>query len=158
MESAAVYLLSHPEVFEKAKEEIDANVKHFRLLDRTDLAKLPYLHCIINESLRLASTGQIIPLHESSGKCTVRGYGIPHSTILFVNTWVLHRDPNLWVDPNIFKPERFQGREREKGGFKFIPLWLTKKAVAWSRIGYEGDGLVIRNPDSVLRVGKHWGR
>ncbi|XVE55820.1 hypothetical protein DITRI_Ditri03aG0187900 [Diplodiscus trichospermus] len=69
---------------------------HNRLVDEPDLAKLPYLQCIINESLRLFPPAPLMPAHESSEDCTIGGYNIPRGTILLVNAWAIHRDPKLW--------------------------------------------------------------
>ncbi|XP_022772223.1 isoflavone 2'-hydroxylase-like [Durio zibethinus] len=109
MESAMSHLISHPEVFKKSREEIDENIGQSQLLQDADLSKLRYLHRIINETLRLGSTGPIIPPHESSKECTVGGYNIPQGTTLLVLAWALYTDPKLWEDPDMFKPERFQG-------------------------------------------------
>ncbi|WRX30117.1 Cytochrome P450 - like 10 [Theobroma cacao] len=139
MESAVSHLISHPEVFRKAREEIDANIGQSKLLHDADLGKLPYLHCIINETLRLGSTGPIIPPHESSKECTVGGYNIPQGTMLLVNAFALYNDTKLWEDPDMFKPERFQGSgwEGERGGYKFIPFGLGRRQCP-------GEGLAMR--------------
>ncbi|KAE9457211.1 hypothetical protein C3L33_10886, partial [Rhododendron williamsianum] len=52
MERAISLLLNHPEALRKARTEIDTQVGHSRLLDETDLAALPFLHCVICETLR----------------------------------------------------------------------------------------------------------
>ncbi|KAF8721682.1 hypothetical protein HU200_022854 [Digitaria exilis] len=53
MEWAMTLLLNHPDVLKRAQEEIDSNIGEGRLLDKNDLPHLPYLHCIISETLRL---------------------------------------------------------------------------------------------------------
>ncbi|GFY86030.1 cytochrome P450, family 81, subfamily K, polypeptide 1 [Actinidia rufa] len=53
MERAISLLLIHPEAFHKVRAEIDTQVGHSRLLDESDLANLPYLYCVIKETLRL---------------------------------------------------------------------------------------------------------
>lgn len=89
VESAVSHLIAHPEAFNKAREEIDNNNHQSRLLD-SDLSKLPFLHCIIYETLRLGSTGPIIPPHESSEKRMVGGYDIPCGTMLLVNAGLVY--------------------------------------------------------------------
>nr|QNN89100.1 cytochrome P450 [Azadirachta indica] len=121
-ESVLSSLMSHPEVFKTARDEIDNHVGQSRLIDDADLAKLPCLYCIINETLRLCPVVSVLPPHESSTECTVGGYHVPAGTQLLVNSGAVHMDPELWKDPEMFKPERFQQNEEEKVGCKFIPF------------------------------------
>jgi len=122
LEAAVSFLISHPDEFNKARDEIDSNVGQTRLMDDSDLSKLKYLNCIVNETLRLGPTVQLNTLHESSRDCFVQGFSVPSGTMLIVNTWALHNDPQLWHDPTQFKPERFDGVDGEKVGFKFVPF------------------------------------
>jgi len=128
LEAAVSFLISHPNEFNKARDEIDFNVGQSRLMNDDDLSKLKYLHCIINETLRLGPTVPLIPIHESSRECVVGGFSVPKGTLLIVNTWALHNDPKLWGDPTLFKPERFNGVEGEKAGFKLVPFGSGRRA------------------------------
>ncbi|KAG6471108.1 hypothetical protein ZIOFF_072205 [Zingiber officinale] len=53
IEWAMSLLLNHPHVLEKAVAELDTTVGHERPVSEDDLANLPYLNCIIHETLRL---------------------------------------------------------------------------------------------------------
>ncbi|KAG6674532.1 hypothetical protein I3842_15G046800 [Carya illinoinensis] len=64
-------LFNNPEVLKKAQAEIDNLVGHDRLLDESNLAKLPYLRCIINETLRMYPAAPLVVPHESSEDCQV---------------------------------------------------------------------------------------
>ncbi|KAM7517023.1 hypothetical protein LguiA_006606 [Lonicera macranthoides] len=122
MESAATFLILHPNVISKSRDEIDSNVEKSRVINDGDLSKLAYLQCILNETLRLGPTVPILPPREASEDCVVGGFNVQRGTMLLVNTSVLHKDPNLWEDPAMFKPERFESCGGEKGVFKFIPF------------------------------------
>ncbi|KAK8541803.1 hypothetical protein V6N13_137606 [Hibiscus sabdariffa] len=128
MEWALSLLLNHPAALEKVRAEIASQVGHERLLKDSDLAKLPYLRCVVNETLRLYSPAPVLLPHYSSEDCTVGGYDIPKGTLLMAHTWAIHRDPSLWVDPTKFKPERFEGSLEEKDGSKFLPFGLGRRA------------------------------
>ncbi|KAK3231289.1 hypothetical protein Dsin_003170 [Dipteronia sinensis] len=119
-------LISHPDVLKNARDEIDNHVGSSRLMNNTDLAKLPYLHCVITETLRLSQSG-IVELRESSEDCTVGEYHIPRGTQLLVDGRHMHRDPELWTEPERFKPERFLESEEEKGMFKFIIFGIGRR-------------------------------
>ena len=35
------------------------------------------------------------------------GYDVPQGTMVLLNLWMMHHDPDNWTDPEDFKPERF---------------------------------------------------
>ncbi|KAI3460184.1 hypothetical protein Pfo_016847 [Paulownia fortunei] len=71
VEWAMSLLLTHPEELNKLRQEIDDNVGHDHLLNDSDLAKLPYLRCIVNETLRLYPPAPLLLPHYSSEHCVV---------------------------------------------------------------------------------------
>ncbi|XP_058080303.1 cytochrome P450 81Q32-like [Magnolia sinica] len=134
--------LNHPDVLEKAKAELDMHVGP-RLLEESDLAKLPYLHCIINETLRLYPVAPLLLPHESSEESILGGFDVPRGTMLLVNVWAIHRDPKLWVDPTDFKPERFQGPEGAKEGLKSIPFGRGRRVCPGASLAMRMVGLTL---------------
>lgn len=100
-------LLNHPDKLRKVREEIDNNVKPGMFIDEIDFHNLPYLRCVILETLRLCPVGPLLVPHSTSQDCTIKGYDIPKGTIVFMNAWAIHRDPSLWEAPTTFNPERF---------------------------------------------------
>jgi cytochrome P450 len=135
MESAMSLLLNHPEALQKVKAEIDNQVGHGRLLNELDLPNLPYLRCVINETLRLYPVAPLLLPHFSSKDCTLGGFQIPGGTILLVNAWGIQRDPKLWEEPARFKPERFEGFNGESDKFKFIPFGTGRRACPGAVMG-----------------------
>ncbi|PWA61272.1 flavone synthase II [Artemisia annua] len=99
-------LIKNPNVLKEAQREIDQVIGHNRLVEESDLPKLPYMHAIIKESLRLHPP---IPMvnRQSTENVTIQGYDIPAGTILFVNTWSIGRNPVYWENPLEFNPHRF---------------------------------------------------
>ncbi|KAJ4701676.1 putative Cytochrome P450 [Melia azedarach] len=128
LEWAMALLLNHPEALKKVKAEIDINVGSGRMLNDLDLHNLPYLRCVINETLRLYPPSPLLLPHSSSENCTVGGYHIPQGTMLIVNTSAMHRDPKVWEEPSKFKPERFEATFGEREGFKYIPFGMGRRA------------------------------
>ncbi|XP_048128846.1 cytochrome P450 81E8-like isoform X2 [Rhodamnia argentea] len=121
-------LLNNPEKLKKAQEEIDSVIGSDRLVEESDVSKLPYLQCVIFETLRLNTTAPLLVPHASSADCTIGGYLVPRDTILLVNAWAIHRDPELWEDPLRFKPERFEGSGGEKQHKLILPFGLGRRA------------------------------
>ncbi|KAH6782261.1 hypothetical protein C2S52_000874 [Perilla frutescens var. hirtella] len=143
MEWAMSLLLNHPNELEKARKEIDENVGAGKLLEDSDLQKLAYLRCIMNETLRLYPVGPLLIPHCSSRDCNVGGFDIPKGTTLLVNAWAIQRDPELWEDPEMFNPERFKGLEREYDGCRFVPFGAGRRACPGAGMAMSMMGLAL---------------
>ncbi|KAL0352105.1 UNVERIFIED_CONTAM: cytochrome [Sesamum calycinum] len=137
MEWELSLLLNHPHVLKKAQREIDNHIGHDRLIEEADIAELPYLRCIVNETLRLYPAGPLLFPRESSEQCSVGGYRIPAGTMLLVNAWAIHNDPKNWEDATEFKPERFEGLEGNADGFRLMPFGSGRR-------GCPGEALAVR--------------
>ncbi|KAL8494117.1 hypothetical protein ACS0TY_025053 [Phlomoides rotata] len=106
VEWALAELINHPNIMQKAVEELDSVVGKNRLVEESDIPNLPYLQAFVKETLRLHPTGPLI-LRECNKECVIAGYYIKAKTRLFVNVWAINRDPNYWDDPLEFRPQRF---------------------------------------------------
>lgn len=107
------YLLSqHPDVREKLVNELRA-VLNDRVPTVEDLADLPYLEQVINESWRFYPPAWIM-----SRRCIepveIDGYRFPTDTLFFLSQWVLHHQPDIWGDPENFRPERWEPASGQK--------------------------------------------
>ncbi|XP_057516944.1 cytochrome P450 81Q32-like [Amaranthus tricolor] len=143
MEWVVTLLLKQPQVYDKARKEILEHVGHDRLIEEHDLQHLPYLHCIIKETLRLYPVAPLIPPHESSQDCVVGGYHIPKGTMLFINLWAIQNDPKVWDDPTQFKPERFENVEGDRVGFMFMPFGAGRRACPGENLAMRVLGLTL---------------
>ncbi|KAH6769171.1 Cytochrome P450 superfamily protein [Perilla frutescens var. frutescens] len=141
IEWAMSLLLNHPNVLQNAKLELDSKIKHQRLVGEQDLPNLNYLHNIVLETFRMFPAGPLLMPRESSTDCRVGGYDIPRGTILLINVWAIHRDPNVWDEPMRFKPERFQGLEADTE--KLMPFGIGRRACPGSGLGHRIVELVL---------------
>ncbi|KAK6938615.1 Cytochrome P450 [Dillenia turbinata] len=140
---ALALLLNNPQVLKKAQAEMDNHVGMNRLISESDLAQLPYLHSIILETLRLYPVGPLAMPRASSADCIVGGYRIPRGTMLFVNIWAIHHDPNIWAEPNRFMPERFEGLGGTRDGFKFMPFGSGRRGCPGGSLAMRMAGLTL---------------
>lgn len=134
-------LLNNPVVLEKARSELESQIGNERVMEEAEVTKVPYLEKIISETLRLHPAVPMLLPHYSSEDCTVGGYHVPRNTMLMVNAWAIHRDPNLWVDPLQFVPERF-----ENGGADarwVIPFGMGRRACPGSGLAQRTMGLTL---------------
>ncbi|KAI9734029.1 MAG: hypothetical protein M1834_002686, partial [Cirrosporium novae-zelandiae] len=72
-------------------------------------SKLIYLNAVIKEALRIhPSVGLILPRTvPTSGASICDRYHVPAGTEVGINPWIVHRDPEIFPDPDTFKPERW---------------------------------------------------
>ncbi|GAV58785.1 p450 domain-containing protein [Cephalotus follicularis] len=141
LEWAMSNLVNHPDILNKARAELDTHVGEERLVDEPDVSKLPYLQNIISETLRLYPAAPLLLPHMSYEDCKIGGYDVPRDTILLVNAWAIHRDPNLWDDPESFKPERFESGQVE--AHKWVPFGLGRRACPGAGLAQRVVGLTL---------------
>ncbi|CAN0841965.1 Flavonoid 3'-monooxygenase CYP75B137 [Linum grandiflorum] len=108
-EFAMAEMLNNPQILKRAQEELDQVVGQDNIVEESHIPKLPYLNCIMKESLRLHPISPLLVPHcNPSEDCVVGGYTVPRGSRIIVNVWSIHRDPSVWKDdPLEFKPERF---------------------------------------------------
>ncbi|EYU44450.1 hypothetical protein ABFS82_08G054200 [Erythranthe guttata] len=144
IEWAMSLLLNHPEALQKAKLELDSQIGNNRLIEEQDLPNLNYLRHVISETFRMFPAGPLVVPRESSADCTVGGYHIPRGTILMVNAWAIHRDPEVWADPTSFKPERFEGKlDQVELAHKLMPFGVGRRGCPGAGLGQRMVGLCL---------------
>ncbi|CAL5372846.1 unnamed protein product [Camellia sinensis] len=141
MEWAMSLLVNHPEVLKKVRAELDIQVGQECLIDEPDLSKLNYLQAIISETFRLFPAAPLLVPHMASNDCTIGGFDVPRDTILLVNAWAIHRNPQVWNDPTSFKPERFEGGEAE--GHKLMPFGMGRRSCPGAGLAQRVVGLSL---------------
>jgi cytochrome P450 len=58
----------------------------------------------------------------------LHGFTIPKDTVIFTNLWACHFDPDLWENPEEFRPERFLGPDGKfKKSDNLIPFSTGKR-------------------------------
>src|SRR5947199_1209572 len=100
------YLLSqYPQVRIKLQDEI-RSVLAGREPTLDDLARLPYLDWVLNESMRLYPPAWL-QMRSVAKESEIDGVKLPIGTLLVLSQWVMHRLPEIWQDAEVFKPERW---------------------------------------------------
>jgi cytochrome P450 len=98
-------LAQNPSVEARLQEEL-RTVLGGKLPEGTDLMRLPYLHAMVNEILRLYPPAYIVA-RTSIERCQIGGYDFPAGTTFLMSQWVMHRDPRYFEEPDEFRPERW---------------------------------------------------
>ncbi|KAL9303268.1 hypothetical protein ACSQ67_020531 [Phaseolus vulgaris] len=117
-------LLKNPRVMKKVQEELRNLGNENDFLHEDDIQKLPYLKVVIKETPRSHLPRPLLVQRETNEPCILEGYEIPAKTIVYVNAWAIHRDPNTWKDPRGVFTERFLDSTIDFRGqdFEFIPF------------------------------------
>ncbi|KAI1373868.1 putative cytochrome P450 oxidoreductase OrdA-like protein [Hypoxylon crocopeplum] len=97
----------YPEVQQKAQEEIGRVVGQDRLPTIADREHLPYIEATVKEVLRWHPVAPMALPHTSTEDDICEGYFIPKGSMLFANVWHFTHDPDVYLDPMTFNPERF---------------------------------------------------
>ncbi|KAF9443998.1 cytochrome P450 [Macrolepiota fuliginosa MF-IS2] len=95
----------YPEVQNKAQEELD-RVVGGRLPGFSDRDSLPYVNAVIKECVRWQPAVPLIP-HTSSEDDEYDGYFIPKGTMVIGSAWSMLHDPQAYIEPHQYMPERF---------------------------------------------------
>jgi cytochrome P450 len=117
-----LYLLSlHPEWERRVLAEL-AEVLGDRSPTAEDLARLPLLERVIEESMRL-----LPPVwgfeRQALEDDVVLGHRIRAGHIVGVSTWTLHRMPQYWDNPEGFDPDRFLPEAKKaRPRFAYVPF------------------------------------
>jgi cytochrome P450 len=87
-----------------------------------DLPRLPRMKAVIQETLRLYPPVWMFD-RRALGPDDLAGTKVARGDLVIFCPYAIHRLPDLWSDPEAFRPERFEaGREEQKNKFAYLPF------------------------------------
>lgn len=96
-------LVKHPECHSKVKEEVLASEPSF-----DEIQSLPYLRGVVKEGLRLSMANPSrLPRVVPSGGWLFKETHFPEGTEISCTPYSLHLNPEVYSEPEAFKPERW---------------------------------------------------
>ncbi|KAM9855326.1 cytochrome P450 3A27-like [Aulostomus maculatus] len=118
----AYNLATHPHTQKTLQGEIDETFPDKCRPTYEDLMQMEYLDMVVNESMRLYPIGNRLE-RVSKASVEINGTTIPKGTVIMIPVYTLHRDPDLWPDPEAFKPERFSKENKDNiDPYAFLPF------------------------------------
>ncbi|KAK1430560.1 hypothetical protein QVD17_13385 [Tagetes erecta] len=122
-------MLNNPSAMKRVQDELTTVVGINNIVEESHMPKLTYFDAVIKETFRLHPPLPLLIQRCPSESCKVGGYVVPKDTMVFMNVWAIHRDPNNWPDPLEFKPERFLNGKWDYSGnnLKFLPFGTGRR-------------------------------
>jgi cytochrome P450 len=116
------YLLAtHPEIDATLQQELE-RVLGGRPPVYADIPQLRYARMVLEETLRLYPPAYAIG-RAATGPDVIGGVKVPKGAVITIYTYVTHRNPDLWRDPERFDPERFApDRAAARHRFAYLPF------------------------------------
>ncbi|CAN1828741.1 Cytochrome P450 98A2 [Linum perenne] len=136
-EWAMAEIVKHPRVQQMLHEEMDRVIGFERVMTEADFSSLPYLQCVVKESLRLHPPTPLMLPHRSNANVKIGGYDIPKGSNVHVNVWAVARDPAVWKEPLEFKPERFLEEDVDMKGhdYRLLPFGAGRRVCPGAQLG-----------------------
>ncbi|XP_031113804.1 geraniol 8-hydroxylase-like [Ipomoea triloba] len=128
LEWAIAELLKNPNIMAKAQAELADVIGKGKQLREADVTHLPYLQCVIKETLRIHPPTPFI-MRKVEQDVTLCGYTIPKDSQVLANVWAIGRDSSIWENPLTFNPERFWNLQVDVKGqdFELIPFGTGRR-------------------------------
>lgn len=108
-----------------------------------DLANMPFLRNVFDESLRLYPPAWILG-RRAVDEDYIGGYYVAPGTVLAISIYTLHRHPQFWTQPEIFDPDRFDtSRAEQRHRYAYIPFGAGPRQCIGSTFGILEACLII---------------
>ena len=111
----ALYHLARNRVMRSRLEQEVADVLGNRPAESADFGRLPYLHAIFKETLRLEPPPYVMPAKGAVEDAVVGGCRIPKGTLMHVGMRGIHHKSEHWEHAGEFRPERWLDGSRPDG-------------------------------------------
>jgi cytochrome P450 len=105
------------EAQERVRDELAGLGGPVSLLDHRD--RIPWTRAVIDEALRLFPPAWVIS-RRSDRDDVLGGVEVPAGTLAIISPWLVHRRPDVWSDPEEFRPDRFL--EAGAGRTAYLPF------------------------------------
>jgi cytochrome P450 len=140
-----LYLLSqNPDRQFKLQAEV-RTVPEGRVAEAAGLQRLPYTQMVLMEAQRLYPPAWAIG-RKALRDFEVSGYRVRAGTNIVVSQWVLHRDPQLYSNPERFEPERWSDEvagRRSVPKFTYLPFGAGPRVCVGASLALTESALVL---------------
>ncbi|KAJ7284427.1 cytochrome P450 [Mycena rebaudengoi] len=107
----------NPDIQRTAQREIDSLLGEDNTPRMEDVSMLPFVECIMKEIFRFSPPAPLL-IHSPIQDDVYKGFLIPKGSVVIANIWGMTR--NLYVEPEVFNPDRFLGSSPERDPSDYI--------------------------------------
>lgn len=126
---AMAELMANPRVMLRVQSETRSVLTGQSTIQDSALKDMNYLKAVIKETLRLHPPASFFT-RVCLQNCKIHGYDIPRGATVLTNIWAVSRDPKYWDEPEMFRPERFEGDgdvDFRGMDFEFTPFGVGRR-------------------------------
>ncbi|KAK6783262.1 hypothetical protein RDI58_021059 [Solanum bulbocastanum] len=129
IEWAMAELIKNVESMKKVQEELEIELSESDYPKESQLLQMSYVQACVKETLRLHPPAPFLLPHRAIETCQVMNHTIPKDAQILVNVWAITRDPLIWEDPEMFRPQRFLSSNMDFKGndFEFLPFGAGRR-------------------------------
>ncbi|KAL6420184.1 hypothetical protein ACFW04_012265 [Cataglyphis niger] len=133
---ALLLLAEHKDIQERVRIEVENAMQESEgKLTMRSLQNLSYLERCLKEALRLYPSVPVISRNVEED-VKLHSYVIPAGTMLVLNIYGVHRDPNFWSNPEVFDPDRFlPERIQKRHPYSYLPFSAGPRNCIGQRFG-----------------------
>jgi len=140
----AVYELSQNQhvqekLFQEIQNKIGDKNPNFEEID------LEYLDCFISENLRLHSALALFPTREATSDLDYNGLIIPKGSLLSINFYTIHRNPEIWTAPEKFDPDRFLPEQKKKASSLCVCSFFGRTTTMYRNEPFTDSATIVFN-------------
>ncbi|KXL44863.1 hypothetical protein M433DRAFT_159811 [Acidomyces richmondensis BFW] len=138
MANVMYQLLVNPQCMQRLRDEIDAALDEEDIIAPYEKVKyLPYLRACLDESMRIfPPTSHGLPRVTPPEGMTILEDFIPGNTTVSMSAYVVHRDPTIFPDPEVYNPDRWLGEAGKELGPYFIAFSAGARGCIGRNISY----------------------
>ena len=143
---ALYYLARNPDVLAKAQAEVDAMWGDQENPEPSfkEITKLRYVRRVLDEALRLWPTAPAYAREAREDVMLGGRYRMDKGDWVMVLIPGLHRDPNVWPDPEVFDPDRFApGQAKQRPAHTYKPFGTGERACIGRQFAVHEATLVL---------------
>ncbi|GFY66959.1 cytochrome P450 4c3 [Trichonephila inaurata madagascariensis] len=136
-----------PDIQDMIHDELDRIFQddRERPITMEDVREMKYLDCVLKESQRLYPSLPVIG-RELEEDIIIDGYTVPAGTTCMLATFMLHRNPDVFPNPEVFDPERFlQENCAGRHPFAYVPFSAGPRNCIGQRFAMLEEKTVVAN-------------